>query len=568
MKRQFAELLEDNTPKANPTIMEGLATRVIPYIQQFIDSNFRSISRSFPKGLRYIGCERCSTEEEFTVATKSKSNKKTYELSESSMFLVKYKFSYFDQDLDPVYLYVPFVQDAGLLYLRGSLSHISPVLTDKIISPDKSNLFVRLIKVKLIFERTNHTYVRDGKNDYVFVTYSDIYKPSKSDKSKNSSKANTTVLHYLFCKYGFTETFKRYLGFVPVVGEDEINISNYPEKDWVICKSTGIIPEKYSSNSKFYQPSKIRVAVPRVKWNSEVQNIIGNFFYIVDFFPSIKVDWLDSTSRWMYLMGCIIFSPEQGVSRLNERIEEHMNSLDNYLDDIVKEKIVELGYSIETFYDLIFIVLRDFDKFINVLSKNKNNLYERNFEILYYIIMPLIKNFVKMYYEINKKINKKGGDKPLDFKSMNKTIGKFFKMNALISINHNNKCVTNVNYSGDNKYPKLTAICGVQQSSDTNGSTRGSKSRGAPNSSKHLHVSAIEIGSLLGLSKSNPAPAYRTNMFVNVSIPDGKIIRNEETRALLDSVQEDFGRRTELSPDELIDVMIDVEDDMDSDFSD
>ena len=245
-----------------------------------------------------------------------------------------------------------------------------------------------------------------------------------------------------------------------------------------------------------------------------------------------------------------------------------MNSLDNYLDDIVKEKIVELGYSIETFYDLIFIVLRDFDKFINVLSKNKNNLYERNFEILYYIIMPLIKNFVKMYYEINKKINKKGGDKPLDFKSMNKTIGKFFKMNALISINHNNKCVTNVNYSGDNKYPKLTAICGVQQSSDTNGSTRGSKSRGAPNSSKHLHVSAIEIGSLLGLSKSNPAPAYRTNMFVNVSIPDGKIIRNEETRALLDSVQEDFGRRTELSPDELIDVMIDVEDDMDSDFSD
>ena len=74
MKRQFAELLEDNTPKANPTIMEGLATRVIPYIQQFIDSNFRSISRSFPKGLRYIGCERCSTEEEFTVANKSKSN--------------------------------------------------------------------------------------------------------------------------------------------------------------------------------------------------------------------------------------------------------------------------------------------------------------------------------------------------------------------------------------------------------------------------------------------------------------------------------------------------------------
>ena len=55
---------------------------------------------------------------------------------------------------------------------------------------------------------------------------------------------------------------------------------------------------------------------------------------------------------------------------------------------------------------------------------------------------------------------------------------------------------------------------------------------------------------------------------LELKIPDGKIIRNEETRALLDSVQEDFGRRTELSPDELIDVMIDVEDDMDSDFSD
>lgn len=561
MKRQFAALLEVHTPKVNEVIMNGLATVVVPFAMEYVDNNFRSISKSFPEGLRYIGCERCSPQEEYKEITRDKNNKRLYDLAENSIFLVKYKFEYFGEPLKPKYLYLPFVEDAGLIKLRGSLFHVTPMLTDSVISPDNNKIFVRLLKVKLIFERVNHTYVKDGMNDYVSVSFSSIYK-NKAEKGKSSNRVKTTNLHYLFCKYGFTETFKRFLGFVPVVGEDNINLQNYPEKDWVICKSTGLAPD--DRISKFYRPNKTRLAIPRAKWNeNDVKTMVGSFFYIVDYFPEIKPDWLDSQSKWMYLLGCIIFSPDQGIGRLNERVNEHMISLDNYLDDIVKEKIIELGYNITSFYDLLYIILRDFDNFINISSKNQNSLYKRNFEILYYITFILTKNFVKMNYNLIQKVNKKGNNKPLSLDTVEDIVNKEFKVNAIIRINNQNQCVAGVNYSGDNKYPKLTSICGVQQSSDSSGANRGNKTRNTPNASKHLHASFIEVGSLLALSKSNPSPAYRTNMYVNVSVPDGKIIRNPKYVETLDKLQDDLKRRSTLLSEEfetIDDVDLNVED--------
>lgn len=543
MKRHFLNLIKKHTPQVNRDIVDGLATKVIPYAMEYINSNFKSISKSFPEGLVYLGCERCTPQEEYNILKKKSGTKKGYDLAKESIYLVKFKFRYFEEDMDDMYLYLPYVEDAGLMYIHDALYQISPMLTDKAISPDKSQIFVKLLKVKLIFERSIFSYVVDGSTEHVYYMHSKIYK-----KEGKNNKIVTTNLHYLLAKYGLTETFQRYLGFVPIVGDETtVNVMKYPRDKWVICKSTGVNPNsKRFKKVKDYTPSPLRMAIPREHWNDLTSTVVGNFFYIVSHFPEIQPDWMDSRNKWMYLLGCIIFSPDYGVGRIIELINEHLCSLDNYLDDIIKDMISELGYNVQSFYDILFIVIKEFGNLINAANEACNSLYNRNFEILYYILLPLIRNFVTMNYELIRKANKKGA-KPLDKDSVQKTISRHFKMRCIVSINKKNECVNSVSYSGDNKYPKITAICGLQQSSDSG--KKGKSSKKSIDTSKHLHVSNIEIGSLLALSKSNPHAAYRTNCFCKVSIPDGKIIRNPEFIELLDRTQEDFRRRTIASSD-------------------
>ena len=555
MKRQFAEMLERNTPKPNSVIMEGLATRVIPYAEQYLNENFKDIAKNFPEGLEYLGSERCSPEEEYAEVTRSRSNKFTFDLARSSIYLVKYLFRYMGENLPPKYLYLPYVEDGGVMFNKGSMYHISPMLTDYAIAPDRTKIFVRLMKVKLNFESQYHIYVVDGETTQVKVIYGNIYNKSKADKSASCSNAKTCNMHYLLAKYGFKGMFEKYLGFVPVIGKDEINHQNYPDNEWVICESTRIKPSELKG--KFYIPTNIKLAIPRKEWNDNVSTIIGSFFYIVDYFPDqIEPDWVDSANTWIFLLGNIIFGSDYGKGRLYELIQKHLKSLDQYLDDSAKVNISKLGYNVKDFYDLLFVILKNFNVLLLDSVEKGNDLYNRNFEILYYLTHYLIKNFTKMNYELDKRLSKKKG-KPLEKKNVNKILSKWFKMKCILSINYDNKIVNGINYSGDNKYPKITAVCGVQQSSDNGGPGRGKSTRNVVDNSKHLHVSSIEIGSLLALSKSNPAPAFRTNMFVNVSVPDGKIIRNEKYKELLDEVQEDLKRRTNTADG--IDV-IDVDD--------
>lgn len=531
MEALFARLLDKHVPKLNHHVMAGLACLYMPKTEEYLDKVFRSAARSFPEGLRYEGYEPCSPYEEFEEVTKVRTNKRVFDLARSDLYYVKYNFSFNGIKLRSRYIYLPFVNDGGVMSLGGSKYHITPVLSDKVISPESDSIFVRLLRDKITFRRCLHTLVIDGIRETTHVVWSPIYRKSK-DKKKvpATTKANTSVAHYLFAKYGFVETFRRFAGFVPIVGEEEITTDLYPKDQWVICETSGVKPKTFLG--ELYMPTKIRLAIPRANWNSMTKALVVGFYYVVDHFPArFKPGYLDEssvgkTSLWMILLGCIIFSGLYGENKLYADVKEHFASLDDYLDTIIIDKLKESGYEVNDFYDLLALILDHFNAMVLESGDSANSMFGKSLEVLYYVLYDITSSIFKVNFRLSKQASKR----KLTPDDINEIFNRNLRPGAIFGLSSGKIVSESVSYSGDHMYPKITSRITEQESLP--GATRGSRKRLTVGPEKHLDVSMIEAGSILFLSKSNPTPKHHINPYVKIDLSTGTIVPKPEFEAL------------------------------------
>ena len=532
MSPLFARLCQIHTPPVNDAIMSGLSVVYMQKTEEYIDKVFSSAARSFPPGLAYVGFERCTPEEEYNEITKVKNNKRIYDLAKSDLYLVKYKFTFEGQPMPDRYIYLPYVNDAGVFSLGGARFHITPVLSDKVISPGFDTVFVRLLRDKIIFKRCYHSLIIDGIRETTHVIWSQIYrKPRDNKKVPQTTKAMTTVAHYLFAKFGYSKTFQMFTGTVPVVGEGEINVENYPADKWVICESSQVKPKTYMES--FYEPTKLKLAIPKDKWTPTMKALVIGFFYVVDHFPGrFKIGYLDSESLWMILLGHIVFSGLYGENKLYTSIQEHFMSLDDYVDTIVVEKLKENNYHVDNFYDLLALILGQFN---NMVLDNENStlsMYGKSLEVLYYVLYDITAGIFKVNFRLSKLASKK----PLILKDIVETFNKNMKMGAVFGLSSGKIITESVSYSGDHKYFKITSKITEQESLP--GAARGKSKRMVVGEDKHIEISMVEAGSVLFLSKSNPTPTNHVNPFVNIDMATGTIIPNEKFTEIRNKTQQ------------------------------
>lgn len=530
----MSRLMSTHTPPLNRQVMEGLAMTYMPKAEEYIDQVFRSANRSFPQGLCYVGYERCTPEEEFAEITKVKNNKRIFDLAKSDLYLVKYKFTFNGEAIPDRYIYLPYVNDAGIFSLGGAMFHVTPVLSDKVISPGIDSIFVRLLRDKIIFKRVGYNINVDGVNTATHVVWSQLYRKQRDNKKvPATTNAVTCVAHYLFAKYGFEETFRRYAGFVPEVGEAEITTDHYPEKDWIICASTKTRPKTYKLD--FYEGTEIRLAIPRSKWNNNVKALVTGFYYVVDNFPNrFKPGYLNSTSLWMILMGHIVFSGLFGENKLYQSIQEHFVSLDDYVDSIVVEKLKENNHHIENFYDLLMLIMGNFSSLALDSEHSTLSMYGKSLEVLYYVLYDITSGIFKVNFRLSKLASKK----PLTMKDVVETFNKNMKMGAVFGLSSGKIITESVSYSGDHKYPKITAKITEQESLP--GATRGRTKRLVMGEDKHVDISMVEAGSILFLSKSNPTPTNHVNPYVCLDLATGTILPNPKFADIREKTQNLF----------------------------
>lgn len=533
MDPYLAKLVDEDTPKMNPDLAGGLAMKHLQQVEAYIDSVFRAVAKGFPEWLQYVKLERCTPQQEYDELTRKRHTRREYDSAHSTLYMVRYTMRYRGEEIHR-YLQLPYAEEAGIIYISGSRFVVSPILADRVLSIGVSNIFLRLLRAKCTFERLDARFKVDGVPETQQVVWSLIYNkdPAKL-KNKPIARAKTTLVHYMFAKYGFYDAMKHFANCTPIVGNSEtINPTNYPPEEWVICSSAQIKPKTYMS--KMYLPSYIRVAVRRDEFTPQVRNYLCGFFYVVDHFPNRfdpeHPEYLDNPRLWRTLMGHLLFGTGISEGKLDDDIIEHIKSLDEYVDEVMKIRFRDIGLPITDIYQLFDIMILKFNEWLLSGADKINSMYEKELSILYYVCVAITEAISKFYFRL-----KSASRKELTKKEVESILSQSLKPGLIYSINKGHGEVSSQTTPGDNMAFKLTSIL-VPQGSSTK--AIGKKDNATLNDpSKRLHVSIAEIGGYANIPKAAPDGRSRLNPHA-LTDAKGNVLRNPLFMDLLDNVQE------------------------------
>lgn len=529
MSEFFLNMVKEASPKVNHEVMSGLASIYVDKAPQWLDSIFRS-TRSFPEGLEYIDYEHCSPQTEFCEVTRPRNNRRTYDLALSDITMYSYKFAFKGTPIKPRHLYLPYTRRPGVTYLSDTMYLYTPVLSDKVLSPNPDAIFTRLLKTKIFFRSVFHSIVVDGVRETLRVVYSNIYQNEKKKQSVTATtKAYSTAAHYLFAKYGLSRTFQTYAGFVPVVGLDDINPVNYPPSQWVITESRLEKPiQSYVGN--VYIPDQIRLAIPKDKWElSTTKGLVAGFYYVLDNFPGhikISANYYDNPNVWGIALGHILFSGNLPLTIIAAQIYDHFQSLDDYLDEITAGKLKELGHVVKNFYDLLALIIDKYSILIVDSDRESLTMFGKNLEVLYYLLYPITSQLFNLTFTLMKMSRRR----QLTVRDIEEQFARSLTPSRIHHLTRKGSILIEpVSYSGDHAFPKI--VSKLNQQENAIGGSRTKKARTRLGPQHHADPSMLVCGAMLGISKSFPAPPGRVNPYAPIDIATGTFYKKPEHEA-------------------------------------
>lgn len=539
MDNALFDLVNKEMPKVNEDVVNGLAVKEINFAAQYVDNIVRCAQEIFPEGLIYKGYKKLTPLEEFLRVTEPKSsNKSIFDVARSDFYMIALEFEFKGERLIKP-LYLPFCRDGGIISIRGATFAISPVLADKGISITSNSVFVQIPKSKMTFKRLRHHFLANGGRRSPNVVYSWLHNRNRKANNgvgKPLVSMNTALVHYLFAKYGVRETFKRFCDIDIVIGEEDITEDKYPKDQWVICSSMGLKPR--GVKAKVYSPTKVKVAVRECDFDTITETMVGGFFYILDHFPNrIAAEFIDDSKHeihmWRILLGLIIGGITGGEGAVRKGMDEHMGSLDSYIDPVAKDFLQQGDIFVDDIYQLLYHVIELLSGMVVQPTESNASIYDKQLLVLRYILQDINDGIFRMLFSLKNTESKK----PLTFDIVRNALRKSPQTDVISKMTSHGE-VNSISSPGDNKFFKVTSNLILQ--TDSGSSPKGAKSTGV-DSSKFLHASIAEVGSYLVLPKSEPTGRSRINPYLVIN-RDGFIERDPLKKPLLDEAQRKFNR--------------------------
>jgi hypothetical protein len=414
----------------------------------------------------------------------------------------------------PKYIYLPYVNDAGLLFISDALFFIKPVLTDKTMSPDKNEVFIRLLRDKVQVKRQDYMIrINFNKLKTRHVLYAGIYK--RNNKNEKITKAESTLVHYLLIKYGFKDTFKKLLGCVPkvcLIKEAELN---FDAGKHTVYTSIGTAPRRtYIGNKKAYIGPEMALMFNNKDVSDLTATIACNFFYVVDHFPTMQIADLENKDRWKFHLGELILG-RQKISNTFSQVSDHMKSLENYVETYMINKLrrefgttLGVDFSKDGFFVILIIIMQRFHKWTIAAEEISSNCYDKRLEISYYILFEILKSINEFSFFLES-----ADPETLNMKKIRTRLDQKLTLAKIFAINKANTSCVPVTYSGDNQYMKITSSMELQLNVKSTSPKSKTRSGAMPDSTTLLHQTQLIGGTLNAITKSRLAPLKYMNIF-------------------------------------------------------
>lgn len=521
----FQEIFDD-MPRLNPRLSEGLAVSELAGAEKAIDQVLEVTQKAFPPGFTYEGMSPISPDRQFQVAV-TKDGDGLYEVLHSDTYLAQVNFAWRGEMLPPQFIQIPYVHKGGIWSVRGAGYVVSPTLTDKNFSVSSKSIFMQLTQTRLTIEDIPYWYrTMDGGQVDVHVPHSRLH----NDKNDKPPKAMvSTLIHYVFTEYGPVDAFKRFFNCDIVIGGDEINEDKYPSDKYTICLTGGVKPRCLMRKEALKLP--VRIALPKDDaLRQDVRSAIAGFFYILDHCgnePYIVLEDINDRELWRRLLMRFLWRVDNELAE-KPRLDKHLSSVLNYMDEIVRRRLLTENIVANDLFDLLVYIIRNYTdiKTARHPADGANKIYSVLPEILYPITSMITNlNFKLQKYAIQT-------PKPDDVRN---TVNRHFNNGAILSAPAKLACVNGLDSSTDQMLMKISTSVSPRKK----GKSRSSE---VHDDAFKFHPSIVLTNSFSFISKSSPSGRSKLNPFTQLG-PHNEILlpQEPELKALLENLYELLG---------------------------
>ena len=545
--------LQEDMCVFNQKITDGLAYTELRPAVKLVEQLIACAEKSFPPGFEFKQSTVCTPDEAYKVMassmTRSDRSNASIDFAPSNVYLVKYEFLFDKVPLYPRYFWLPNPRRGGLMLITGKDFALTPVLIDPGFSVGEDHVFIRMNRAPVTFRRMYHSIVVDGDTSRPLskhVAYSGLHWKAGSNNKKSSSdvislgKVLSTLPHYLFCRYGLQDAFKRFAKCdVDIRHVDDLRDNPVDPDRYVVITSTHQLPSTLKVKLDRYRmiQSNMALIIPRAQWGDLTKTFATAFFYIVDHFPEVTDrEELLGSWRWRMWMGHVLFGDQQGPVKLVENVESHLNTLDDYVDlDLRKTLIDEESLDVENIYELFAFILVEMDGMISSKQKNIGSMFGKRLVVAPYILRDIYEQIFRCLFEI---INNRKRKHTVD--DYNKILGKYFMPTTIFNLRKTSQkpFVSSVSTPGDNMFAKITSQL-VMQAQTSGGRKGGNLNMNDPAS--HLHHSIAVSGMHLVLRKNCPLGRMVINPTANLD-EKNTLLPKEHMVAMCEHIEDAIGR--------------------------
>lgn len=534
MDKKLREFIAQNIPAFNPDIARGIAHKQSREFADYIDRDLKASSEYYLANITFPGLRRLSPLEEH-LAYHPPKDKNYIELARTDTVMYEAPFDYNGKPIDKRHIRVPFVREANQMWLQGSLYMVSPVIEDPGVSVTRGGLFAWLGMVKVNFHRFNYHMLVDNMDYGTSVAYSHMYHVSDRSKAVKPGK-NTprpTLMHYLMCKFGFSESMRKFFDVTDLhVGtEQTINKSTYDPEHWTIISSLDGNALKRGPKDEYVPPTPIRVAILKAQATPAALGAICSFFYVVDLFPTmVKQGDLDKPSMWQRLLGIILFSEKYHESIRLKLLENHMTSIEGYINYQSRINLRHGGIEVETFYDFLAWVITNLPAKISTATNDVASLYGKRLTVTRYLLKDISHSIYSLMYQLNNRYTNRNGR--LSERDVKDILRKMLPRDKINEAASGHAEVSTISFPGTCMIFNITSKAVLQENADNSPTKRGGSVNDA---SKFVHPSVVAFCSFVAMDKNEPSGRGKLGMNTQLG-PRGELLVNPDDKPLLDKL--------------------------------
>ena len=573
MNNTLAKCIDAYCPKISKVVAEGTIKDLFRGSLEYLDEIFRSSMRELNSNinLTYWGYEEMTPEQVYEFYFVENKNN-AFDIAHSDIYGV-----YFVFQLNGEYIkrpmFMPYCHDGNIMSLSGTKYIVSPVLSDTVISPKQSEIFVRLLKKKVRFIKNNRNICVNSRVErQPFITVN-MFSSKTNVGALGDVECPTSI--YLLAKFGFYGTINIYAGkkastdlgrgvTFGVGGDIWMTNQEITEEDRARynifeseLKNNNELPPKVKNlfPDQVLEPHKVKILVNKdIEITSFLKYFISGVIYIFDAYRYNSVMMMElvngteemvdkEIANWRIILGKFISKGNHTIAKLTIDVEENMRHLDSCLDTLIEKKLRDVGVYVASFYDLLAYILANYTQLTMSESDYNADIRNKYIDVMYYIFFDHIVSINKTIKSLNKKLLKATLENNVSTISAYEVTESFkdeFKYYRIFNLlkgglkSIRSLCLKACDYTGDIKYAKCTVILEDQSRGE---GVKTPKIQRFPDVCKNINPVDLLFGSIFNLNKEVPTGRLKINLFCNYDPVSGQILISEKESENIASVE-------------------------------